>query len=69
MITPQEAKTISIVDFMRTRGFEPARIHGQQIFYFSPFREEKIPSFNVREGGGNDGDDVWHDFGEGGISG
>lgn len=43
----QEAKSIPLEDYLRCMGFNPVRQHGDSIWYCSPFREEKTPSFKV----------------------
>ncbi|WP_280188838.1 hypothetical protein [Bacteroides fragilis] len=45
----EEAKSIPLEDYLRRMGFSPVRKHGDSIWYCSPFREEKTPSFKVSE--------------------
>jgi hypothetical protein len=42
-----QIKQISIVDYLAERGFEPAKIKGDELWYYSPDRDEGIPSFKV----------------------
>jgi hypothetical protein len=55
-----EAKRISIVDYLLEAGFEPARIRGNDYWYYSPFRHERTPSLKV-----NSKLNVWYDHGPG----
>lgn len=55
-----DAKKIPITDYLSSLGFEPARIHGIDYWYHSPFREERTPSFKV-----NARSNVWYDHGTG----
>lgn len=43
----EEANTISIVGFLNSLGFQPAKIIGNSYWYLSPLRNEKTPSFKV----------------------
>ncbi len=53
-------KQQSIRSYLSRMGIEPRREHGGKGMYFSPFRQESEPSFQV------DYDkNRWHDFGEG----
>jgi DNA primase len=54
------AKKISIKNILSNLGFHPASIHGEDLFYFSPFRDEAKASFKV-----NVLLNVWYDFGAG----
>ena len=45
----EEAKSISLEDYLQRMGFTPVKQHGDSIWYWSPFREEKTPSFKVSE--------------------
>lgn len=56
----EEAKSIPLEDYLRHMGFSPVRQHGDSIWYCSPFREEKTPSFKVSESR-----NLWYDFGLG----
>jgi hypothetical protein len=55
-----EAKRIPIVDYLLEAGFEPARIRGNDYWYYSPFRHEHTPSLKV-----NTKLNVWYDHGSG----
>lgn len=56
----EQAKSIPLEDFLEKLGFPPARIQGEQIWYLSPLRQEKTPSFKV-----NPKLNLWFDFGAG----
>ena len=56
----KEAKEMDLVDYLSKLGHEPADIKGPEYWYYSPFHEEKDPSFSV-----NRKDNVWYDFSEG----
>lgn len=49
-----------IIDYLGAKGFQPVKINSNTALYYSPFREEKTPSFNV-----NLKKNVWFDFGPG----
>jgi hypothetical protein len=55
-----EAKQIPITEYLTGLGFEPAKIRGEDYWYYSPFREERTPSFKV-----NAKLNVWYDHGAG----
>ncbi|GAB3012136.1 toprim domain-containing protein [Niabella terrae] len=38
---------LDLVEFLQTQGFEPARIRGTEYWYYSPFHEERTPSFKI----------------------
>lgn len=59
-MTIKEAKEIDMVAYLSSAGIEPAKIKGQDFWYYSPFRAEKTPSFKV-----NRKLNRWFDFGEG----
>jgi len=50
----------SIVEYLSKIGIQPARIRNENYLYFSPFREEKTPSFKV-----DMRINKYYDFGEG----
>jgi DNA primase len=50
-------KQIPITSYLLNIGIQPQKISGQQFVYFSPFREEKTPSFYV-----NPQKNVFNDF-------
>lgn len=43
----EEAKIIPLEDYLRHMGFTPVRQNGDSIWYCSPLREERTPSFKV----------------------
>lgn len=55
----QQAKQVPITGYLKARGIEPVRLEGHQYVYFSPFREERTPSFYV-----DPVKNVWNDFAE-----
>lgn len=54
------AKQISIIRFLKENGLYPKKSNGINYWYFSPFRNEKTPSFKV-----NTALNVWFDYGIG----
>jgi len=46
-------------------GHHPTKERRGRLAYFSPFRIETEPSFFLNESGGDNGIDLWMDFGEG----
>ena len=54
------AKTISIIDLLRTLDHAPVSIRGDRYNYLSPIRTEKEPSFCVSKKRNE-----WYDFGLG----
>ena len=62
-MTIDEAKQISIADYLHSLGHDPVRQQGHNLWYKSPFRDERVPSFKV-----NTERNLWYDFalGEGG---
>lgn len=56
-----EAKKIPITTYLLSLGLEPARVRGIDYWYYSPFRQERTPSFKV-----NTRLNVWFDHGTGG---
>ncbi|RAV99661.1 toprim domain-containing protein [Pseudochryseolinea flava] len=55
-----EAKTLSIIDYLASAGFQPVKIIRADHWYYSPFREERTPSFKV-----NAKLNLWYDHGTG----
>lgn len=54
-----QAKELSLPDFLGRLGFEPARMRGHDAWYTSPFRpNEHTPSFKIDQG-----KNVWYDHG------
>ncbi|MBA4145963.1 MAG: DNA primase [Cytophaga sp.] len=56
----KEAKQIPIVEYLSGLGFEAAKIRGNDSWYYSPFREERTPSFKV-----DIKQNIWYDHGSG----
>lgn len=54
------AKQIPISDYLHSLGYSPIKQQGNSLWYKSPFREEKEPSFKV-----NTDLNLWFDFGLG----
>jgi hypothetical protein len=59
-MTCEQAKRISIVEFLQNLNFKPAKVTGNDHWYLSPFRKEKTPSFKV-----NQKLNLWYDHGLG----
>ena len=64
----EQANNLDFPDVLSRLGHEPAKTMkgGTDLWYFSPLRTEKEPSFHVRHG--HTYDWVWHDFGHGGTT-
>lgn len=60
MMTIEEAKNIKLADYLHSLGYNPVKQQGNSLWYKSPFREEKDPSFKV-----NPDRNLWYDFGMG----
>ncbi len=43
----ETAKKIPLEAFLRRLGFSPVKQQGDSLWYRSPFREERTPSFKV----------------------
>ncbi|MEM8527990.1 MAG: toprim domain-containing protein [Bacteroidota bacterium] len=58
-----EAKKLSLPDIMAHLGYEPIKVvkNGLELWYNSPFRAEKAPSFHTSFLGGKW---IWNDFGD-----
>lgn len=54
----KEFNQLDIVDYLISLGHKPAKINGNDHWYFSPFRDEQTPSFKV-----NRKFNVWYDHG------
>ena len=54
------ARAIPMPEILRKIGLQPAKPGRKDYWYYSPFRTEKTPSFDV-----NLSRNVWYDFGEG----
>lgn len=59
-MTTQQAKMLDITEYLISVNIRPARITGHQYWYYSPFRDERTPSFKV-----NKQLNLWYDFAEG----
>ncbi|WP_455628186.1 toprim domain-containing protein [Parabacteroides chinchillae] len=59
-MTIEEAKNIKLADYLHSLGYNPVKQQGNNLWYKSPFREEKDPSFKV-----NPDRNLWYDFGMG----
>ncbi len=46
-MTTNEAKAVSIADFLQNVGIEPKRQYGKYLYYHAPYREDKQPSFRI----------------------
>lgn len=43
----EKIKKIPLEDFLGRAGFSPVRRQGDSVWYLSPFRQERTPSFKV----------------------
>ena len=59
-MTIQEAKQISIADYLQSLGYSPVKQQGESLWYKSPFRQETEASFKV-----NVNRNLWFDYGLG----
>ena len=59
-MTIEEIKSVSIYNWMKENNYGTGSIKGKNVFYCSPLRIEKTPSFVV-----NTKDNLWYDFGTG----
>lgn len=59
----QQAKKINLPDLLSRLGYEPVKVMkgGRELWYRSPFRKEKDPSFHTSFLGGKW---IWKDFGD-----
>lgn len=55
-----EIKQISLVDFLNQLGHKPVKRDSKGLWFYSPLRSERNPSFHVNPHKG-----VWYDFGSG----
>lgn len=55
-----QAKRIPLADIMDKLGRKPTQHKNHEVWYLSPFRAEKTPSFHIKTK-----QNVWYDFGEG----
>ena len=56
----EEAKNIRLADYLQSLGYQPVKQQGNNLWYNSPLRAEKAPSFKV-----NLDRNLWYDFGMG----
>src|SRR5690606_12703515 len=56
----QEIRDMDLVNYLASLGHEPQRIRGNDFWYHSPLRQERVPSFKV-----NRRMNRWYDFGLG----
>lgn len=56
-MTIEEAKNIKLADYLLSLGYNPIKQQGNDLWYKSPLREEKEPSFKV-----NPNRNLWYDF-------
>ena len=56
----EEAKNIRLEDYLQSLGYQPVKQQGNNLWYNSPLRAEKEPSFKV-----NLDRNLWYDFGMG----
>jgi DNA primase len=59
-LTFSDVKKIPIIEYLRSIGIEPAKIRGNNYWYYSPLRNERDPSFKV-----NNKLNLWYDHGSG----
>lgn len=59
-LSVSEAKTMDMVDYLSTLGYEPAKIRNNDYWYLSPFRDEQTASFKI-----NRSKNQWYDHGLG----
>ena len=55
-----QAKSINLISFLSKLGIKPKKITKEQYWYYSPFRIESKPSFNIKSK-----ENIWFDFGLG----
>ena len=56
----EHAKTIPLREILEKIGISPTRETSQELWYLSPFRKEKTPSFHIHKS-----KNIWYDFGAG----
>jgi len=59
-LTFDKAKQIPIAEYLASHGIEPVKVYDNDLWYFSPFRSERTPSFKV-----NTKLNLWYDHGIG----
>ena len=59
-----QAKSLSLLDVLQRQGHQPVEIRkgGRELWFLSPFRDERTPSFAV-----DVSKNIWNDFGELGV--
>lgn len=59
-----QAKSLSLLEVLERQGYSPCEIRkaGRELWFLSPFRDEKTPSFSV-----DVSKNIWNDFGESGV--
>ena len=55
-----KAKQIDLISYLKKQGFKAGKITTKEVWFYSPFRNEKTPSFKI-----DISKNVWYDFGEG----
>lgn len=60
MMLCAQANELDFVDYLKSLGYKPQKIKGQDYWYLSPLRQEKTPSFKVHRT-----KNVWYDHGIG----
>ncbi|MFV8341060.1 hypothetical protein [Flavobacterium sp. XS2P39] len=48
-MTIDQAKTMDMISYLCTLGFKPSKIRGADFWFFSPFRDERTPSFKINQ--------------------
>jgi hypothetical protein len=56
----EQANQIDLVDYLNSLGYQPQKIRESDYWYFSPFKNEKEPSFKI-----NRNKNIWYDHGYG----
>lgn len=56
----EQANGIAMTEILRKIGCRPVKQRGEEVWYLSPFRDEKTASFKVHTG-----KNLWYDFGAG----
>ena len=59
-MTIEQAKTMDMISYLSILGFKPSKIRGSDFWFFSPFRDERTPSFKI-----NQRLNCWYDHGIG----
>lgn len=56
----EQANRIRMIEYLDSLGFHPASVRGNNHWYYSPFRNERTPSFKI-----DNAKNLWYDHGEG----